>query len=627
MLNRFAMRAFAAALFMTASNSALAFEPGDPPPNIIYVMLDDLAYSDFDDPTIITPYIDAFRDEALTFTHFYTAPVCSPTRSATLFGRDPLTFGIVNAVSAGLGAGVPDEFPSVAEELSLNGFHTAHIGKWHLGSERASFLPTAHGFAQTVTYDLMGSSNTGYINPDITLNDDPTSTSTKIGHKTEILMDYAISQILALDETSPPLFLNLWLNTPHKPVTPPIQWSSRYGPSDEEQFKAFMSHADEQFGRLLNALNVAGVAHDTLLILTGDNGPTKSNHDIESLPLNGAKATVFQGGVRLPLIARWPAVIDNAVSVDSPITAIDLAPTFLEIAGAPSPDPRFSGTSFLNLLTAPSQSTFNRSDPLFWTYKNKANQMTDPARDDTYAVRDGKWKLIVDPDATYLFNLRNDPEESNNQAALKPGKVKALTSLYQDWKLETAALPFTASSFVGDATAIADGFSFGGAGAVVLDTDNRFDFGVRDFSFAAIVNKADLTATGQSQVIAEKAGGWRLAISATGELEVVLTESNGAVTVTGGPVIPPNQDWLAGFTVLTFKNDPPRIALFSEPYQAGIEPIAAIHADGPDQTAFTEAPVTIGGDAAAEQGFAGTITRIRPFITRLTPMQMETAMQ
>ncbi len=589
-------------------------------PNIIYIMLDDLDYYDlgvYGSPDIHTETIDKFASEGMRFTHYYTnGPVCSPTRVAILTGHYPAHFGVKRAISETSFRGIPGRITTLPEMLREEGYNTAHIGKWHVGTGKEEFLPRNSGFNYSVRLET--SAGLSYLDFVLSINDEENISYRNQTHLTEVLTTHAINFINDTLENAPdqPFFLNLWYLAPHKPLDQvPKNFDNsstnycidsdpakRTCDSPRGNFSALVTNADRQIKRLLDHVdNATNLRENTIVFITSDNGGSKKTHNsrvVSERKLRGFKGSVYDGAIRVPLIVRWPGVIPKNTVNESVVSSFDLFSTLIKLTGTRLVIDDLPGTSFLDALLT--NSLITKSSPLFWENKhaNKAFANTSGIFN-TYAVRNGDWKLIFiparnkhDQDSIQLFNLRFDPSENNNLLSRQVKRfidfnfmnfnfgivnkntpsdsdadryrllVDDMQHRYYQWRRDQGDIQYS-PKLSGSGVHLVDSVLQFKGGNASIDRDVRFDFNDGDFSFAAWINPSWVS--GRS-VVAEKPGSWRILID-EGSLQLVLIgqkqENNkDQPTMTLKAPIKENMEQHVAFTVFGWRDDPSTVRLY-----------------------------------------------------------------
>ncbi|MGD8697668.1 MAG: sulfatase [Gemmatimonadales bacterium] len=415
--------------------------------NIVVIFADDLGYGDlsvYGHPTIHTPRLDRMAQEGIKLTSFYvSSPACSPSRFALLTGRYPIRANLRWALGPEEEWSLPDAELTLAEALKARGYRTAAIGKWHLGSQRGSF-PTEHGFDSY--YGLLYSNDmmppwVGTERPlelwrDTLPIEHPVEQSTLTERYTEEAIRFIRE---ARDE---PFFLYLAHSMPHVPLHTSARFSGR---SAGGLYGDVIETIDWSAGRILDALAEEGLDDRTLVIFTSDNGPWSEMPDrmfregkIEPWdagtagPLRGSKATTWEGGVRVPFIARWPGRIPAGQVSAEMATTMDVFATLLQVAGAENPADRVvDGLDIWPLLTGQAASP---REYFYYVYPDRLE-----------AVRDRDWKLVArrpepeGPVVLELYDLRADPYERYNVAAAHADVVERLKQRMVAFAAETGA--------------------------------------------------------------------------------------------------------------------------------------------------------------------------------------------
>ena len=394
--------------------------------NVIFVLTDDLGYSDlgcYGATKVKTPHIDRLAAEGIRFTDFHTAAsICSPSRAAFLTGAYPQRAGLYMGINPNRRAhwflGLhPDEI-TLAEQLKQQGYATHMVGKWHLGTE-PEFLPRQQGFDTYYGMPCNFSHSPQFLD-----GDEEVFATTPLERLTELYTD-RVTRIIR-ESKDQPFFLYYAHNYPHTPY----QAGTKFRGSSQDGVRGdILQELDWGIGEMMKAVKEAGIADDTLVIFTSDNGPTSNQY---AQPWRGTKYVTFEGGHRVPFIVHWPAIIRKGSVSDANVHAMDLFPTLSDIIGAPLPKDRiYDGESLLPLFKG--QSLKRKADvPLY--YYNCENLQ---------AVRSGDWKLhlprearqvpfwdknkvFFKADEPVLYNLREDRAETNDVASSNPQIVQRL---------------------------------------------------------------------------------------------------------------------------------------------------------------------------------------------------------
>lgn len=447
------------ALVLCGMSSTFANEK----PNIILLLADDLGHGDlscFGSPAVKTPRLDRLASEGTRFTHFYAASaVCSPTRASVLTGRYPLRFDITKHFND-RNNWLPESATTVAELLGGAGYATAHVGKWHLGGlhvdEQGKRLnnqpgPKQHGFdfyqtqiEQQPLRGQMGSRRTLFRKGGTVLlrngqkiSDDHPYYSK---HFTDANGDFSVELIEKLSASEKPFFINLWWLVPHKPYEPAPEphWSktAAEGISDDQhRFRSMVQHMDTKIGRILDKLDELKIADNTLVLFTSDNGAAYEGFIGD---LKGGKTDLHEGGIRVPMIARWPGKIPAGKTSDAFGHTNDLLPTFCEAAGLDlSKELNVDGLSLLPHLKGGSPPSDTDRGTVFWQlnlYKHMQRHYPKPEPYATEVAKQGKWKLLaLKGKPVELFDVESDPNELQNVIDNHPDLVTSLTAELKDW--------------------------------------------------------------------------------------------------------------------------------------------------------------------------------------------------
>lgn len=441
------MRAVVISLLLLACSCMAAERP-----NIVIILADDFGYGDvsaYGGP-VPTPNLDRLAREGMRFTQAYVAaPICSPSRCGLLTGQQPGRWRInsfLQTRKGNRGCGQDDfldpKAPSLPRALKAAGYATAHIGKWHLGGGRD--VTNAPKFA-AYGYDLgLGTYESPEPHPDITATNwiwsphDPV----KRWDRTRWMVDRALDFLRERKDT--PGFINLWLDDTHTPFHPSPEQLAAIGiraekPSDQQRFRAVLHEMDHQIGRFMNGLRELGIDQNTLVVFLGDNGALPHFGQTRNGGLRGSKLSLYEGGIRVPLIARWPNHIPaGSVNHETVVSALDFFPTLCEIAGARLPrGNRFDGVEISAALFG---KTLTRNKPLFFEYGRNTNSFAYPQdshnRSPNIALREGKWKLLVNADGTgsELYDVVADARETTDVASKHLDEVKRLKKAALSWR-------------------------------------------------------------------------------------------------------------------------------------------------------------------------------------------------
>ncbi|MCW5551410.1 MAG: sulfatase-like hydrolase/transferase [Verrucomicrobiae bacterium] len=402
-------------------------------PNFLLIFTDDHGYGDvstYGASDARTPNIDRLATEGMLFTTMRAnCTVCSPSRAALLTGRYADRVGVPGVIRThpenSWGHFNP-KVPTLADELKRAGYHTAIVGKWHLGLESPN-TPNERGFDFFHGFlgDMMDS-YTNHLRHGLNYLRRNTEVIEAHGHATDLFSDWAGAYLRErAQRNDQPFFLYLAYNAPHFPIEPPADWFARVRQRaprlDEKRAKnvAFVEHLDDRIGRVLAVLKETGLERNTLVVFTADNGgslPHGQNND----PWRDGKQSHYDGGLRVPFMARWPAHIKPGSRSDYAGLVFDLFPTFLELAGRP----RDADLDAVSLVPVLAGGTITTPRDLYFVRREGGHY----AGKSYEAIIRGDWKLMQnDPFRPWeLYNLREDPQEKNNLAAANGQKVNEL---------------------------------------------------------------------------------------------------------------------------------------------------------------------------------------------------------
>jgi len=405
---------------INASSSLTGQSPNGQPTNIICILVDDLGYGDLScqgGTDIQTPHIDGIANKGVTFSNFYAnCTVCSPSRASLLTGKYPDLVGVPGVIRQEVENNwghLSEEAVLLPELLKKGGYHTAIIGKWHLGLESPN-IPIDRGFNYFKGFlgDMMDDYWThtrGGINW-MRYNHEIIRPS---GHATDIFTDWSLEYLENRNKEKKPFFLYLAYNAPHFPIQPPQEFLDRVKTREkdiaEKRAKnvALIEHLDYSIGRILKYLEESGLIKNTLLVFTSDNGGSLP-HAQSNGPLRGGKQDMYEGGLRVPAFFRWDGKIKPGSRTDNFAMLMDLFPTFIEISGT-NPDHNVNGISLLPTLSGDQQITNDRY--VFWV-RREGYRYGGQAY---YAARFKDFKLLQNTpyEPIQYFNLKADPYETN----------------------------------------------------------------------------------------------------------------------------------------------------------------------------------------------------------------------
>jgi len=410
----------AGAVSTAVAPTRAAGEDARQPPNVVLIVVDDLGYGDlscYGATDLQTPHIDGLAASGVRFTQFYAnCPVCSPTRASVLTGRYPDLVGVPGVIRThreNSWGYLDPKAVLLPRVLARAGYHTAIVGKWHLGLGSPN-TPNEHGF--DYFHGFLGDMMDDYyshLRHDINymrLND---QTIEPEGHATDLFSQWAADYVEERAATAQPFFLYLAYNAPHTPIQPPEAWLERVRQRHPDmapkraQLVALIEHMDDGIGRVMAALEACGAADNTLVVFVSDNGG-QSNVGAQNGPLRGGKQDLYEGGIRVPMCAAWPGHIPGGGRSDRVALTMDLYPTICEACGAAT-DAEMDGSSMLPALRGEEQPEEDRY--LFWVRREGGRHGGRAYR----AVRHGDHKLVQNsPFEPYeLFDLGEDPLEEH----------------------------------------------------------------------------------------------------------------------------------------------------------------------------------------------------------------------
>ena len=438
---------------------------GSTRPNILILLADDMGYQDpgcFGGTAVKTPNLDRLAAGGMKLTNFYAgSAVCTPSRVSMLTGRYPLRFDVRKHFSDG-----PEHLPphvvTIARLLQQAGYQTAHVGKWHLGGLhvtddglRDASLPGPrqmgfdHYQCQIEQQPLRGQlgkrrvlyreGGTCLLRDDRRVGeDDPYYRK----HFTDCNGDYAVEMIRKFHAAGRPFFLNVWWLVPHKPYEPAPEphWSATAAEGisdDQHRFRSMVAHMDARLGDVLDTLDELGIADNTIVVFTSDNGGA---YEADIGPYKGGKTDLHEGGLRVPAIVRWPGRVPAGATRDAVTHMTDLLPTLCAAGGVKPPgDVHFDGMNLLPMLTAdhavdPGQRT------LFWQmdlYRHLQRHDPKPKPYSKEIMRQGPWKLMCfDGKPVELCNVVDDPGEQVNLLDRESDRVRSMHKQLAAWLAE-----------------------------------------------------------------------------------------------------------------------------------------------------------------------------------------------
>lgn len=434
------------------------------PPHIVTILVDDVGWGDLGcfGGMAHTPHLDRLAAEGKRFEHFYVmSPICSPPRAGLLTGQYPSRWRVTSFLAKldenaarGIADNLDPTAPTFARALRGNGYATGHFGKWHLGGQRdvsAAPLITAYGFDETLTnFEGLGPRLLGLnhapdkpVRPWSLLSEKNSPGPIIWMDRSQITSGYARAALNFLQRAAAagrPAYVNVWTDDPHSPFFPPLdRWGDGKRPT---LYRAVIEAMDVQLGEFLDGIRQDPTLRDnTLVVFLSDNGPEPGSGSAG--PFRGTKGTLFEGGLRSPLIVWGPGVLDRTVAgtVDreSVFSSIDLNATLRAVGGAPAAPGKIDGEVLRDTLLG--RAVDSRSGPLFFRRppdrKNFGNQTNLP----DLAVRDGRWKLLCDYDgsAALLYDVVADPGETRDLATEEPAATARLRQAVVAWQRQHPA--------------------------------------------------------------------------------------------------------------------------------------------------------------------------------------------
>jgi len=420
-------------------------------PNVILIVVDDMGWTDlttYGSDFYQTPNIDKLAQSGIKFTDSYaTCTVCSPTRASLMTGKYPARLHLTDWIAGHKRPYAPLMVPNwtqylvpeehtLAETFKDNDYKTYHVGKWHLGDEEKDW-PEHHGFDKNIAGFKAGSPKAhrggGYFSP----YNNPRLEDGKDGeYLTERLTD-EVTQIIE-ENKKQPFFINYWFYNVHMPLQAKQEKIDKYKALVDESkrhrnptYASMVEHVDEAVGRVLEMLKKNGLEENTLVILTSDNGGLIGKNVTDNSPLRSGKGDMYEGGVRIPLIMKWPNKIKGNSISNVPSTSADIYPTIMELIGlkfSKDKEQKFDGISLSEYVQGGSKPSQRN---IYWHYPHYHTQGAVPYS----AIRSGDWKLIrnYESNTTELYNLKEDIGEKNNLINKQPTIANKLTASLDKW--------------------------------------------------------------------------------------------------------------------------------------------------------------------------------------------------
>ena len=400
-------------------------------PNIVIALCDDLGYGDlgcYGHPHIKTPNLDRFATKGMKLTDCYAAaPVCSPARAGMLTARTPHRCGIYDWIPPNNPMHLKKQELSVATLLKKAGYTTCHVGKWHCNGKFNSPKqpqPNDHGFEYW--FSTQNNARPTHHNPvNFVRNGKPVGQLN--GYSSDLIVNEAITWLNNHWDKNKPFCLFVWFHAPHEPIATAPEFVDMYKGHKEAVYYGNVTQMDYAFGRLMKRLDEMKLRDNTFVMFTSDNGPETLNRYRGAHrsfgspgPLRGMKLHMYEGGIRVPGIIRWPDRVKPGTICHEPVNGTDVLPTLCAMAGVKVPtDQPIDGTSILPIFEGGS---LHRKVPLYWRY-DRALSKPFPV-----AMRQGDWKILADPTLTKfeLYNLRTDIGEKETLAESEPERLEAM---------------------------------------------------------------------------------------------------------------------------------------------------------------------------------------------------------
>ncbi len=407
-------------------------------PNVVVFLADDLGWGDlgcYGNAVVRTPHLDAFAKEGVRLTQCYSASaVCSPSRSAILTGRTPYRNGVYTWIQEGSEVHLRTSEITLPRLLRAAGYDTAHVGKWHLNgkfNDPSQPQPGDHGYGY-----WLGTQNNAapsHKNPTNFVRNGK-AVGPLEGYSAPLVVGEAVTWLRQHRDKTKPFFLAVWTHEPHLPIESDPQFQAPYAglaDPDVRQHHGNVTQLDHAFGQLMAALKDEKLADTTLVVFTADNGPegdgTKGRTRGSTGGLRGRKRSMYEGGIRVPGIARLPGRIPAGRTSDVPVVGSDLFPTILGVAGVRPPADRvIDGADVFPVLAGRAESV-TRGQPLYWRLDMAPNNLH-------MALRQGDWKIVAARDLSKveLYNLRDDPRETTDRSGTERDRLAAMTAALRD---------------------------------------------------------------------------------------------------------------------------------------------------------------------------------------------------
>ena len=440
--------AVAAAAGAAVPDWVLAAAPRQP--NYLFIMADDMGWADvgcYGRTDVATPNIDRLARDGMKFEHGYAnSAICSATRTGLITGRYQYRLPVgLDEPTGGVNVGLEPDVTTFPKQLRAAGYQTSLVGKWHLGSVDR-FNPLQHGYDRFwglrgggidyFTHDIRRAGvgdAPSVATPDLW---DGTVKVEEAGYLTDLMGKHAADEITRMSRTPRPFMLSLHFTAPHWPWEGPgdealaknVANALHYDGGNIATYRKMVESLDANVGKVLAALKASGRERDTIVIFTSDNGGERF---AKTWPFNGMKGELLEGGIRVPLIVRWPGRVKAGSVTDQTAISMDWVPTFLTAAGVPA-DAQ-APTDGMSLLPTLLEGRVAERE-LFWRFK--ANEQS--------AMRKARWKYLKIAGAEYLFDVVADPQERGNLKTHEVARFEAMKQAYAAW--DATMLPYPARS-------------------------------------------------------------------------------------------------------------------------------------------------------------------------------------
>jgi arylsulfatase A-like enzyme len=400
-------------------------------PNVLMIMADDLGYYDIEPAPygstfIKTPNLKQLRSQGMAFDNYYSYPICSEARMAFLTGMNSASNGLRVNCDDPTQRGIPEGVTSLPQRLREGGYSTYHVGKWHLGYLN-EFSPVSRGFDYSFRMIALKDYYSTYqenLNPIVQSDKHATAL---YGGKVNSLIKQHVAQA-----PGKPFFINYWANEAHSPLNPTEHWLSQYpDTTTKSRYAALISGLDNQIGKILSTLDELGIANNTIVMFVSDNGTNLKKHeDYGNGNLRGAKFTAFEGGIKSPLIIRWPNVIQPNLLNTSILQVTDIYPTLLDVAGIGSHGLTLEGTSFKNVLY---NNVVVGQDKEIFRDHGTASFIS-------RSLRVNEWKYVYDKQTEYLFHIPSDVGETVDYKSQYADIFNRLKARFNEIRLQNAKI-------------------------------------------------------------------------------------------------------------------------------------------------------------------------------------------